>query len=424
VKKDIVQQYLVRYAENEVQCLRSFPRDFVFSLCLTIPVYNERSFDLLSYFQYAPSDSLFIINVNRPHRQPCMANERLLSDFYDRFKLQWQCENISLLLVDKEKAWYLLVIDRHNEIIPSQQGVGLARKIAMDCALSLWSRGNVATPWVYNTDADVVLPYNYFDAHKQLSERYKDAALAMFDFKHFATSPHLEQAVFLYQLHMRYYIAGLRFTNSQYACPSIGSTMLIHLYYYAMARGFSKRAAGEDFHLMNKLIKLGRCIYLDKREAIHVSGRLSERVPFGTGRALLKLKTNARLFYAPENFLYLKELKETMLHHLECKPRPGDNQNNLIDSYLVDCRFRSFSQKIAKQPFKQQSHCLEDWFDALKTLQFIHYCERYKKYRRLSFEELEQRILKDKRYGFFKQRWQGLIKASMPVHHLLSHQQT
>jgi hypothetical protein len=53
-------------------------------------------------------------------------------------------------------------------------------------------------------------------------------------------------------------------------------------------RGFPKKMAGEDFYLLNKLAKVGAIHCLDG-DPIVLSGRISNRVPFGTGRAMGQL---------------------------------------------------------------------------------------------------------------------------------------
>src|SRR5262249_19650925 len=59
----------------------------------------------------------------------------------------------------------LLLTDRARpgHFPPAKQGVGLARKIGNDIALALHADGQIASPWLANTDADVLLPADYFE---------------------------------------------------------------------------------------------------------------------------------------------------------------------------------------------------------------------------------------------------------------------
>ncbi len=68
----------------------------------------------------------------------------------------------------------------------------------------------------------------------------------------------------LYELSLRYYVAGMKFARSPYAFHTIGSSMAVSPVHYARVRGFPKREAGEDFYLLNKLAKLGSVLELDR----------------------------------------------------------------------------------------------------------------------------------------------------------------
>ena len=49
---------------------------------------------------------------------------------------------------------------------------------------------------------------------------------------------------------------GLGFAGSPYAYHSVGSTLAVRAEAYAIVRGVPKRAAGEDFYLLDKLAKV------------------------------------------------------------------------------------------------------------------------------------------------------------------------
>jgi hypothetical protein len=187
----------------------------------------------------------------------------------------------------------------------------LARKIAADIALALWSEGNVASPWIHCTDADVALPTSYFQAATPGTAGDSGAAL-LYPFRHVdATREALE-----YEVSLRYYVAGLRFAGSPYAFHTIGSTIAVHATAYARARGFPKRLAAEDFYLLNKLAKVGAIRSLDG-EPIHLSARASKRTPFGTGRALERARGRARdlaplCVYHPDVFSNLGAWLQTL----------------------------------------------------------------------------------------------------------------
>ncbi|NDD04613.1 MAG: hypothetical protein EB078_06885, partial [Proteobacteria bacterium] len=116
----------------------------------------------------------------------------------------------------------------------------------------------------------------------------------------------------LYEIHLRNYFLMLYEAESPFAFPSIGSCLAIQASSYAQVRGFPKRQAGEDFHLLNKLRKLG-AIHYRKGEPISLRGRFSHRVPFGTGQSttdIFRLLTQGDEYslYNPASFVFLKQL--------------------------------------------------------------------------------------------------------------------
>ena len=68
----------------------------------------------------------------------------------------------------------------------------------------------------------------------------------------------------------------------------MGSTVAVSARSYAEVRGFPKRMAGEDFYFLNKLAKVGSIVPLPG-DPIELDGRASDRVPFGTGKAMTEL---------------------------------------------------------------------------------------------------------------------------------------
>ena len=71
------------------------------------------------------------------------------------------------------------------------------------------------------------------------------------------------------------------------------------------------RNAAEDFYLLNKVRKVGRVVTLGG-DPIVLSSRGSDRVPFGTGRAVLDWDGDARL-YDPRCFDVVRRAREALL---------------------------------------------------------------------------------------------------------------
>ena len=107
--------------------------------------------------------------------------------------------------------------------------VGLARKIGADIALALIDRDFVTSPWIFNTDADVKLPLDYFGPLDAPGNQENSAFI--YPFSHSIENPGSaleENALLLYEISLLYYGAGLNYASSPYAFPSIGSTVAVN----------------------------------------------------------------------------------------------------------------------------------------------------------------------------------------------------
>ena len=68
----------------------------------------------------------------------------------------------------------------------------------------------------------------------------------------------------------------------------MGSCLAVRPEAYAAVRGFPRKNAAEDFYVLDKLAKVGTIARLAGTPLL-LEGRLSDRVPFGTGKALSDL---------------------------------------------------------------------------------------------------------------------------------------
>lgn len=384
-----IKKYLDNYAEDEVNHLKDF--NYNFAHVLIIPVYAEP--DLLSgLLNNIPpgidGDVLVIVIVNAHTESKAdviQQNNILIQQVQTNYQCLWSAKLLSLY---QANGYKLLLVNRNREenLLSPEQAVGYARKIASDLAVQLYLQGNLKTTWLHSTDADVKLPADYFQQTKNLS----NASAAVYAFKHQVyDDPKQAQAMRLYEISLRYYVLGLRWAKSNYAYHTIGSTIAINIDAYAKARGFPKRAAGEDFYLLNKLAKLGKVLSLQGKEII-IQGRLSARTPFGTGVALTNIiefsdpLTEYEL-YNPCVFNYVALWNENLeqantIHSLselqqQLTAKCNNSQHaNIFLKVLEQIGFNTaytkiISQTKSTQQYKQQLHT---WFDGFKTLKLIH----------------------------------------------------
>lgn len=379
-----VTQYLQRHAEAETTALTDWPAACHYQHTLLIPAYKETPAFLQNLFS-APwfrHNVLVILIINQPDTQADTGAQQLLADYATRHStLLWQSQNLSLLAPQqKEQAGgHLLLVNRFQQPIPAKQGVGLARKIGADLALALIDRGIIHSDWICSSDADAVLPEDYFFALETVCAKQ---VAACYSFKHIGSADsdiEVTEATLLYERAMRYYVAGLRYAGSPYAHFTIGSTLAFRAIPYAKVRGFPKRAAGEDFYLLNKLIKLGTIAQLPT--TIQLRARLSERVPFGTGVSTAHIVQLTRQnqpfhYYHPQTFIALREvlvhfdqLWESNSLEQWLQQLPENSAQALLKLGIASAVEKQKKQCRSKQQFDRQ---LVNWFDGLKTLQFVH----------------------------------------------------
>jgi hypothetical protein len=281
----------------------------------------------------------------------------------------------------------LLVIDRASPALrlPSRQGVGLARKIGCDVVTALHQGGQLASRWIWTTDGDVEVPVDYFTTVQEHSESV--AINLPFVHVELPSQPRAAAAIRLYDLSLRYYVAGLAHAGSPYAFHTIGSTMVVRIDAYAKVRGFPRRQAAEDFHLLSKLAKVGS-VASGSGAPLRVQGRVSDRVPFGTGAAVSKLvaekdpEASFRL-YDPRCFdelkLWLSSFQAYSKHRNESQWRTqiaasSGLSGQIRERAISELKILSAMQRAVDASASESvvSRHLETWFDGLKTLRFVH----------------------------------------------------
>jgi hypothetical protein len=114
----------------------------------------------------------------------------------------------------------------------------------------------------------------------------------------------------LYELHLRYYLQGLKYSGFPYAFHTVGSAIAFKAIQYVRAGGMNRKQAGEDFYFIQKLVQQDGYFSLNST-TVYPSPRQSFRVPFGTGPVMGRLMDNkeGRLYtYNTESFDELRYL--------------------------------------------------------------------------------------------------------------------
>ena len=396
-----VEKYIARYLEPEGRAIQKVERTF--GHAIVIPAYDEGD-SLFRTLRSIPSGPLgqvlTVLVVNAPadaQQSAHLRGQQLIEQLGQEYETGIVQAGPPCLRWFSHPRGALLCVDRTGpDSLPKGQGVGLARKIGCDIALQLYAQGNLRSPWIHTTDADVELPADYFDRVPVARDGAMPAAL-IYPFWHRCESPpELADAMHRYEVFLRYYVLGLADAGSPYAFHTLGSTLAVHSLAYAKVRGFPRRDAGEDFYLLNKLAKVGPILQLDGAPLM-IRGRSSHRVPFGTGAALKQILAAATRgegyrVYPPEVFLHLKiclaalELlsadrgREDPIHYLRAAARihPGVDAQQLHDE-LAELGYLSavrHAEKVSRDSLTMSRH-LHTWFDGFRTLKLIHRLTRF-----------------------------------------------
>ncbi len=286
------------------------------------------------------------------------------------------------LLKDYNGKLNLCIVDastKGNELNSKNGGVGLARKIGMDFALTKLNY-NFINPFIACTDGDSTLSNDYLESiYNEFKEENIHAAYV--DYNHTLTGDEeINRAIINYEIFLRYYVIGLKYAGSPYAFHTIGSTMVCSADAYVKIGGMNKRKAGEDFYFMEKLAKNYEVKFISKGK-VFPSSRPSWRVPFGTGQRVQRHISNERdeyLVYHPECFDVLKKWNAIFLDN-------GLDISRLLDeSKVISKKLHEFllENKFEESMYKIKANCKTEiqldkqkrfWFDGFRTLKLIHF---------------------------------------------------
>ena len=192
-------------------------------------------------------------------------------------------------------------------------GVGLARKTGMDEALRRFNTIKNPDGAIVCLDADCTVEKNYFTAICNELVKKKERKACSIYFEHPVSGSQFPGRIYnyitQYELHMRYFVQGLKHSGFPYPFHTVGSAVAVKALQYVKAGGMNRRQAGEDFYFIQKLSPLG--YFTLKSTTIFPSPRESKRVPFGTGVMIARSmdnNSNGFLTYNNQAFSDLKEL--------------------------------------------------------------------------------------------------------------------
>jgi glycosyltransferase involved in cell wall biosynthesis len=348
--------YLERYAWPD-QLFPEYEPPVGLSTIVVIPCFKEpdilRALDSLNSCTQTKGHVLILVIVNESEDatdEIRSINEQTLKDLNNyRSKLQ--------LLVSYQK------------LPPKKAGVGLARKIGMDEAVRIFRKvGTDGAIVCY--DADCRCDPNYLTAIEETFNDHSVNAGIVF-YEHQLHGQHHKE-IMEYELYLRYYIDALRFTRFPYAHQTLGSCITVRASIYEKVGGMNTRKAGEDFYFLNKTIPHGGFLEINST-TIRPSDRVSDRVPFGTGKAVNDMLETEEEYsvYHPNTFedlkLFFSKLddywtKDEWKLPLTISAFFGDDWKEQIN----ELKKQVGSQEVFNKRFFH-------WFDAFKILKFVHF---------------------------------------------------
>lgn len=258
---------------------------------------------------------------------------------------------------------------------PEKFGVGLARHQACTSGLELIADN---CP-VISLDADSPVNPEYLPDIFKFLDAHPDFQAGHVNFEHRNCGSESEkQAIRIYEAHLKRHRQKLEEANSPHAWYAIGSTILCTKAAYLKSGGYHcRRMAGEDFYLLQQLSKIGCRIEMLKDPTVYPSDRVSDRVPFGTGKAVSDIiQTGSWLTYHDHCYRDLSQLLVTIEDSLT------ESATTIFERSPESCvdwlKQRKFSEVWPKLQANARDHQMllqrfHEWLDAFQTLKLIHH---------------------------------------------------
>ena len=279
-----------------------------------------------------------------------------------------------------------------------KQGVGWARKIAMDYALANGAKVLACL------DADTFVEENYILQLKYFLENNLDCATMNFIHKRIENfsddnnenknSIQLNLAIQHYEDYIKNHSKKLAECGTPFCYSALGCIIVCSDKMYCECGGMKNKLAGEDFYFIQEMIK--NVISKNPKKILNPievlqttvmpATRFSDRVLFGTGKALEEIVegnfSKAKLF-KDEEYLEIKNFIN-LFNDLNKKNFPLELQREaekkcrrlysflLKDNFFSDWNLIVENNKKSPQKLAVAFHCK---FDGLKIIRALHYLQ-------------------------------------------------
>jgi hypothetical protein len=265
-----------------------------------------------------------------------------------------------------------------RELPDKDAGVGLARKTGMDAVLKLFRDEEEGL--LICTDADCIVADNYLTEIVNFFSGSNYNA-AVINFEHQFDEESANDAVICYEIFLRYYVLGLKFSGSPFAFHTIGSAMACKSGAYMDIEGMNKRKAAEDFYFLEKLAKKYPVGNISST-TVYPSSRGSWRVPFGTGQRVNRFISGTHqeyVLYHPGCFRVLNDWHKIFFNNdifnagIYLKKAESISRN--LYDFLIGQGFEADWNNITRN-IKTSAQVMKQkirWFDGFRTLKLVHH---------------------------------------------------
>jgi len=311
-------------------------------------------------------DVITVINASEKAEEAIVAQNQQTVLAAKKWVETHQKENLNFYFIEE------------NSLPKKHAGVGLARKIGMDEAARRFESINKASGVILCYDADANCETNYLVEVEKHFQKHSKTPACSIHFEHPISGIEFTEEIYdgitQYELHLRIYKNGLKYANLPYAFHTIGSSMAVRSDAYQKQNGMNKRKAGEDFYFLQKLIPLGNFTELKTTKVIP-SPRVSDRVPFGTGKAMQNWMDDGKpqmQSYAVQSYQDLKQFNAVLSQVYK-----SDNVKipTTIKAFLESINWEKDLENIRKNSTSEQRfvQLFYNWFNAFKVLKFMHF---------------------------------------------------
>jgi hypothetical protein len=285
---------------------------------------------------------------------------------------EWNKKHVS----EKFRLHYIGPISFPDKIA----GVGMARKVGMDEAVRRFESVD-KDGIIINYDADCRCDPGYLTSILDFFESPESTQALSIGFRHRTTDldPTLKEAIEIYELHLRCYIGWQQYYSYPYAFQTLGSCFAVRSSAYQKQGGMNRRKAGEDFYFLHKFSLHAQLSELNK-PLVFPSGRISHRVPFGTGKAVHEI-VNAKAQYLSYNPEGIKIFTGFMHRVGEAYDLLSKGQSYLdlhtslaLKQYLENQYFqKAIDEALANSngATSYQSR-IHKWFNPFRLMKFLH----------------------------------------------------